>query len=304
MARIETFAFRPERILGRKYQVIKLLGTGWESEVYLVRETATGIERTAKFFFPQRNERNRTAQAYAKKLHKLRHCPVVIQYASQEVMRHEGHDVTFLISEYVEGELLSSFIKRQPGGRLGAFQALHLLHALAKALEPIHRLNEYHGDLHADNIIIQRTGLGFELKLIDVHLWGDTRAQNIQSDIVNLIHVFHEALGGARHYARLPQAIKDILSGLKASLILKKFRSASQLTEYLETLLEWDDPRPSKPRKRKKKRKKKKKARRPRRKKKKRKKKKKRVKKKKKKKQRRGRTKKARRRAKKGRRRK
>ena len=80
---IETFDLYPGRILARKYEVISLLGTGWEGEVYKVRESATGIERAAKFFFPQRNPRDRTVNFYAKKLHKLRHCPILIQYHTQ-----------------------------------------------------------------------------------------------------------------------------------------------------------------------------------------------------------------------------
>ena len=46
--------------LAGKYQVVTLLGAGWEGEVYLVRERGTGIERTVKIFFPRRNPRDRT----------------------------------------------------------------------------------------------------------------------------------------------------------------------------------------------------------------------------------------------------
>lgn len=53
-----------------------------------------------------------------------------------------------------------------------------------------------------------------------------------------MIHVFHEALGGAKHYSKQPLEIKHICNGLKRSLILKKFRSAGQLRQYLETM-EW-----------------------------------------------------------------
>ncbi len=74
--------------------------------------------------------------------------------------------ISFLVSEYVEGELLTQYIKRQKGRRLHPFQALHLLHALAQGLENIHAVGEYHGDLHADNIIVQHVGLEYSLKII------------------------------------------------------------------------------------------------------------------------------------------
>lgn len=137
-----------------------------------------------------------------------------------------------------EGELLSAFIRRQKGRRLSPFPALHLLHALARGIECIHQMGDYHGDLHTDNVIVSRYGLGFELRLLDLFHWGRPRAENIHDDVVNLIHIFHESLGGAARYARLPPEVKAICCGLKRTLILRKFRTAGQLKEYLETM-EW-----------------------------------------------------------------
>ena len=101
--------------------MVTLLGAGWEGAVYLVRERGTGIERTVKIFFPQRNPRDRTLRFYARKLHKLRHCPVVIQYHTRDTFIYNDTKVSFLLSEFVEGELLSDFLKRQRGHRLSPF---------------------------------------------------------------------------------------------------------------------------------------------------------------------------------------
>ncbi|MEJ2644090.1 MAG: protein kinase [Gammaproteobacteria bacterium] len=236
---IAAFNLQPGRIVARKYEILAHLGAGWEGEVYLIRERSTGIERAAKFFFPQRNLGDRTATRYARKLHKLHHCPIVIQYHTQETITWKGIAVTFLVSDFVEGELLSDFLARQPGKRLSAFPALHLLHALASGIECIHQMREYHGDLHSENIIIQRYGLGFDLKLLDLFHWGAPRPENIHDDVIDLIRIFYEALGGRRHYARQPPEIKAICCGLKHSLILKKFKTAGQLREYLETM-QWN----------------------------------------------------------------
>jgi len=233
---IEEFKLAPGRVLAKKYEIIDLLGAGWEGEVYLIKEIATGIERTAKLFFPHRNIKDKSTQFYAKKLHKLRHCPIVIQYSTQETIIFRNKPVTVLISEYVEGELLSDFIARQPGKRLTAFQALHLLHALAEGMECIHAMREYHGDLHSENIIVQRFGLSFDLKLVDMFYAGSPKKQNIHDDTVDMIHVFHEALGGAKHYSKQPTEVKQICNGLKRTLILKKYRSAGQLRQYLDTM--------------------------------------------------------------------
>lgn len=233
---IDTFDLKPGRTLAGKFEVVACLGTGWEGEVYKIREITTGIERAAKFFFPQRNPNNRTLTWYARKLHKLSDCPIVIQYQTQEKIVFRRQPVAFLVSEFVEGELLSAFLARQPGQRMSVFQALHLLHGLAAGIESIHALREYHGDLHTDNVIVQRYGLGFHLKLVDMFRWEMPKRQNIYDDVVDLVKIFHEAVGGARHYARLPAEAKGILCGLKRSLILKKFRTAGQLRRYLETM--------------------------------------------------------------------
>ena len=236
---ITSFDLRPGRIIAKKYEIESFLGDGWESEVYLVKECATGIERTAKLFFPQRNIHDRALKFYARKLHKLRKCPIVIQYSAQDTIIYRRTSISFLVSEYVEGELLTNYLVRQPGNRLLPFQALHLLYALACGIESIHSVGEYHGDLHSDNIIVQRVGLRFELKLVDMFHWGAPSAENIRDDVIDLIQIFYDALGGRKHYAKQPREIKDICCGLKRSFISRKFRTAGKLRSYLESM-QWD----------------------------------------------------------------
>jgi len=233
---IVTFDFKPGRILARKYEIISLLGAGWEGEVYKILEITTGIERAAKFFFPKRNPRDRSSRFYAKKLHKLRQCHVLIQYHHQEIITYRNQTITFLVSDYVEGELLSDYVARQPGKRLTAFEGLHMLHSLASGIECIHRQREYHGDLHDNNIIVRRFGIGFDIKLLDMYHWGAASPANIHSDVVELIRLFYEIIGGKKFYAKHPPEIKAICCGLKRSLILSKYRNAGQLRQYLETI--------------------------------------------------------------------
>jgi len=212
--RIETFDLEPGDVLVGKYEVVSRLGRGWEGEVYLVSELA-------------------------KKLHRLRHCAILIQYHTQETMDYQGIPVTFVVSEYVEGEPLSIFLERQPGKRLDPFQAFHLLHALAAGMESIHHLREYHGDLHTDNIIVRRAGLGFEVKLLDLYRWKSPRRENIQDDVCDLVRIFYDAVGGSKRYPKQPPEVKAICCGLKRSLILQKFSTAGQLRQRLETM-QWE----------------------------------------------------------------
>ncbi len=232
----ETFDLKPGRVLARKYEVISKLGQGWEGEVYKIRELSSGIERAAKLFFPQRNLKNQSVRFYARKLHKLRNCSMVIQYHTEETIIFRKQPVTVLVSEFVDGILLQDFVNTFPGKRLTPFQALHLLYALAKGMEEIHQLGDYHGDLHAENIIVQRYGLNFELRLLDMFYWGHPKAENIRDDTVDLVRIFYEVLGGQKHYSKQSQTIKQICCGLKRSLILKRFKTAGQLRAYIEGL--------------------------------------------------------------------
>ena len=45
---INAFDLTAGRKIAGKYEVLSLLGAGWEGEVYKIREIRTGIERAAK----------------------------------------------------------------------------------------------------------------------------------------------------------------------------------------------------------------------------------------------------------------
>ena len=135
------------------------------------------FEKAAKLFYPHRNLRDTSAKRYAQKLHKLRQCSLLIQYHTQEVILYKRIPITVLISEYVEGVLLSEFLLNFRGKKLDPYKALHLLYALAKGVEEIHLRNEYHGDLHTDNIIVNKFGLNFGLKVLDLFNYGTPKPE-------------------------------------------------------------------------------------------------------------------------------
>ncbi|MEZ4386382.1 MAG: protein kinase [Candidatus Krumholzibacteriia bacterium] len=239
-ARLTSFDLAPGDLVAGKYVVQDLLGRGYEGEVYLVKERVTGVERSAKLFFPHRNERDRAVRHHARKLHRLRNCPVLIQYHTREIHRFGDVAVSVMVSEYVDGELLPAFLKRQPGGRLDVFQAMRLVRVLALGVEDIHALGEHHGDLHVGNVLVARRGLEFSVKLVDPFPPDSSRsaAEARLDDVWEMIRLLHHIAGGARRYASQPPEFKDVCCGLKRSLIARKFRTAGELRWYLENL-EW-----------------------------------------------------------------
>lgn len=236
---MQSFNLTPGRIIASKYEVVTKLGDGWEGEVYKIIETATGVECAAKLFFPERNIKNHTAKAYAKKLHALRDCHCIVKYHTQESIICRREPITVLISEFVEGRILSEYLAQLPGKRLSPFQATHLLHALAHGLESIHYNGFYHGDIHSENIIVRRVGLSYELKFLDLFQPGGSKREGVLDDICSAIRIFYDALGGQKFYSKQPPQVKEICCGLKHSLITRKFRNASSLLLYLENQ-EWE----------------------------------------------------------------
>jgi tRNA A-37 threonylcarbamoyl transferase component Bud32 len=236
--KVKRFDFPPGKAVAGKYVVEGVLGSGWEGEVYAITERATGIRRAAKFYYPHRDPSGKAAITYARKLDALRHCPILMQYHHQEVAYVRRRKVTVVISELVEGQKLSEFLESQPNHRLSTFEAMHVLYGLAKGIAPIHARGEYHGDIHDNNVMIRRQGIGFEVKLLDFFDLGRPTRSKIHKDVLNLIEVFHTIVGGRKHYSRQPKVVKDIIRGLKDSLILERFQSAGDIQRHLENL-EW-----------------------------------------------------------------
>lgn len=237
---INSFNLEKGQRLANRFTVVELLGAGYEGEVYRVVEDLTGTHRAIKIFFPQRNIGFKVSTRYAKKLDRLQVSPIVMDYFSHQLIVLKGVKVASLVSEFIEGEILGEFVKKQKGKRLDVFPAIHLLYSIVSGVESIHVEGEYHGDLHVDNIIIKHFGLAFDLKIIDLHHWGDSKKDNRDEDIIKVIRIFYDILGGQKQYQKLPPSLKYIICGLKRGLILDRFKTVSALRWHLENM-DWSD---------------------------------------------------------------
>jgi tRNA A-37 threonylcarbamoyl transferase component Bud32 len=232
------YDLQPGVTLGRNYFIVEFLGAGWEGEVYKVEERRTGILRAAKIFYEGRRLSKQQMQRYARKLHRLRRCHIITQYHHRDVARVGRETVEILVSDLAEGEMLSTYLKQHPKKSMTSFESLHLLYALVAGIEPIHYLGDYHGDIHPDNVLVKRSGLGFEVHLLDFFDLGRSTREKIQHDVFDLVSILYEVNGGQKGYARASAEIRQIINGRKHSLISKKFKTAGQLRIALENM-EW-----------------------------------------------------------------
>jgi hypothetical protein len=84
--------------------------------------------------------------------------------------------------------------------------------------------------------MIRRRGIGFDVKLLDFFDLGRPTRAKIHKDVLNLVMVFHEIIGGRDNYTNQPKVVKDIIRGLKDTLILQRFQTAGDIQKHLETL--------------------------------------------------------------------
>ncbi|MFG0305530.1 MAG: protein kinase [Phycisphaerales bacterium JB040] len=233
------FDLPPGRVLAGQYVIERHLGSGYEGEVYRVSEKRTGALRAAKLFYPERNPKDRAIRFYAEKLERLRDCPILTRYHHSETVRVKSETTVMLVSELAEGVMLDRFVRARRGKRLPEFEALALLAETARGLAQIHDRREYHGDLHSDNIMLNPTGVRFNVKLIDFHNYGRSTRDLIAGDVADLIRIFYDTLGGKRHYASHSKPVKHVCAGLRKSLIRERFPTARHLAAHLQSF-EWD----------------------------------------------------------------
>lgn len=233
---IDSFSLTSGRILAGKYIVDGLIGKGWEGEVYRVRHHTTGIDYAAKLFYPQNSQGDKALKAYAQKLHRLRNHSMLVRYHTEEVITYKRQSIVMHISEFIDGVMLSEYLSQRRGKRMPPYEALHLIYALTKGVAQMHYSNEYHGDLHSDNIIVVKRGLEFEIKLLDFYYHGRTTRSKLLDDVVDIIGLLQEATGGAKHYKDQPEIIKSICKGLKRSLIKKNHQNAMELQSKFEQM--------------------------------------------------------------------
>jgi hypothetical protein len=96
-------------------------------------------------------------------------------------------------------------------------------------------VREYHGDLHAHNVLVSRRGIFFDVKLVDFFHWGAPTAAHLREDVADLVRLLYDAVGGRARYAAQPPEIKSICLGLRRDLIARTFPTARHMRERLES---------------------------------------------------------------------
>lgn len=236
------FRFPLGRNLERRYVIGPFLGYGYEGEVYHLTERTTNIERVAKFFYPDRYPDPKRSVRVARKLHRLRDCPVVLQYHHMGTLTWRKQPITYVVSELAHGRVLDELLREQPRKRFTPFEALNIVYAIADGVADIHARRNYHGDIHTDNILIERQGIRFRVKLIDLYLNPAQTDRRARGDVIDIVSLLYELVGGPKGYPQCPRIVKDVVCGRRRQAIHRKFPNAGALRDYIAAY-EWPEDR-------------------------------------------------------------
>jgi serine/threonine protein kinase len=143
-------------ILGQRYRLDELIGTGGMGDVWRARDTLLERDVAIKVLRPALSDDDRFRElmrAEATAVAGIRHPGVVDlhDYVAEE--QDDGSLLTFLVMEHVDAEPLSALLHRQ--GRLDVAHALRIVENTAEALHHAHSCGIIHSDVKSENILVK-----------------------------------------------------------------------------------------------------------------------------------------------------
>ena len=155
--------FQPGEIFQQRYRVIGLLGRGGMGEVYRADDLRLGQPVALKFLPPSLKQDSQQLSHFhneARTARQVAHPNVCRVY---DIGEADGH--LFLTMEYVDGEDLSSLLRRI--GRLPEDKAIDIARQICAGLAAAHERGVVHRDLKPANIMLDGNG---KVRIMDFSL--------------------------------------------------------------------------------------------------------------------------------------
>ena len=154
--------------LGR-YRLMRLLGTGQMSAVYLGRHVLMDHLCAIKVLPADKvGDTSYLGRFYreAKAVAALNH-PNVIRAFDVDKQVEAGTEIHFLVMEYVEGKPLSKLVEEKEDHHIDLILAVDVARQAAEGLAHAHTVNMVHRDIKPDNLLVNSRG---EVKILDLGL--------------------------------------------------------------------------------------------------------------------------------------
>ena len=158
------------------YRLTRLLGRGGMAVVFEAQDISLGKVVAVKMLLPELSQ----SEAYLARFHREARIAARLTHPNAVQVFHAGEKdgVHYLVMEYVEGETLSSLIRRR--GRIPEAQALEMVQGAAGALAEASSMGIVHRDIKPGNLLLSKWGMA---KLADFGIAkefsgiGDARLQ-------------------------------------------------------------------------------------------------------------------------------
>ncbi len=154
--------------LGR-YRLMRLLGTGQMSAVYLGRHILMDHLCAIKVLPADKvGDTSYLGRFYreAKAVAALNH-PNVIRAFDVDKQVEAGTEIHFLVMEYVEGKPLTKLVEEKENHHIDLILAVDTVRQAAEGLAHAHAVNMVHRDIKPDNLLVNDRG---EVKILDLGL--------------------------------------------------------------------------------------------------------------------------------------
>lgn len=165
----EKARFAPGTTLNKRYRIIGLLGRGGMGEVYRADDLKLGHPVALKFLTEKlSNDKAMLARFHSEvaMAHRVTHPNVCRVHDIGDVTTSSGN-LHFLSMEYVDGEDLSSLLRRI--GRLPADKAVEIANQLCAGIAAAHEAGVLHRDLKPANVMLDGKG---RVRITDFGLAG------------------------------------------------------------------------------------------------------------------------------------
>lgn len=182
---------KPGMMLGDRYEIIELVGSGGMSEVYKAKDHKLNRYVAVKVLKNEfSDDRNFVSKfrVEAQSAAGLAHPNIVNVY---DVGEDEG--IYYIVMEFVEGITLKEYIMNN--GRLSAEQALDFAMQVASGIEVAHQNHTIHRDIKPQNIIVSKNGT---LKVTDFGIARAATSNTVASNAMGSVHYVspEQARGG------------------------------------------------------------------------------------------------------------
>ncbi len=186
------------KLLGGRYEILEKIGEGGMAVVYKARCSLLNRYVAIKILKPEFLDDKKFIENFRRESQaaaSLNHPNIVSIYD----VGTEGHNIHYIVMEYVEGETLSSIIERE--GILSDDVAVSFSKQIASALSCAHKNNIIHRDVKPHNILVTDDGVA---KITD---FGIARA------VTNTTLVASDSIMGSVHYFSPEQARGGYVDG-------------------------------------------------------------------------------------------